>query len=174
MSDLRRQEWGEGGYPPEFRRKVLGLIESGRGVADVAYDLEISEQTINTWRRHERIVDTLEHDAATAPTDQVLTVAAKFDNLIVLIADSAPLHNLAASAGVFGRARRRQAVEAMRRQNEEVALAHLGRHRDILDALRLRDADQVEQLVKTQLMESLTMLLSRLSSKDPLARTYPT
>ena len=43
------------GYPPEFRRKVLDLVESGRSVADVARDLEISEQSIYIWRRQDRI-----------------------------------------------------------------------------------------------------------------------
>jgi transposase-like protein len=43
------------GYPPEFGRKVLDLVESGRGVADVARDLEISGQSIYTWRRQDRI-----------------------------------------------------------------------------------------------------------------------
>lgn len=46
---------GRRGYPPEFRRKVLDLVESGRSVADVARDLEISEQTIYVWRRQDRI-----------------------------------------------------------------------------------------------------------------------
>jgi transposase-like protein len=34
---------------------VLDLVESGRGVADVARDLEISEQTIYVWRHQDRI-----------------------------------------------------------------------------------------------------------------------
>jgi transposase len=46
---------GRRGYPPEFRRKVLDLVEAGRSVADVARDLEISEQSIYTWRRQDRI-----------------------------------------------------------------------------------------------------------------------
>ena len=46
---------GPPGYPAEFRRKVLDLIEAGRSIADVAHDLEISEQTIYTWRRQDRI-----------------------------------------------------------------------------------------------------------------------
>ena len=33
------------GYAPEFRRKVLDLIASGRKVADLARDLEVSGQT---------------------------------------------------------------------------------------------------------------------------------
>lgn len=37
-------------YPPEFRRKVLDLLKAGRTVAQVAHDLQISDQTIYTWR----------------------------------------------------------------------------------------------------------------------------
>ncbi len=43
------------GYPPEFRRRVLDLVESGRSVVDVARDLQISQQTIYVWRRQDRI-----------------------------------------------------------------------------------------------------------------------
>jgi transposase len=43
------------GYPPEFRRKVLDLVESGRSVADVARDLGISDQSIYSWRRQDRV-----------------------------------------------------------------------------------------------------------------------
>ena len=35
--------WGGRGYPPEFRRKVLDLVEAGCKVADVARDLGISD-----------------------------------------------------------------------------------------------------------------------------------
>lgn len=46
---------GRRGYPPEFRRKVLDLLEEGRSVAQVAHDLDISEQSIYAWRRQDRI-----------------------------------------------------------------------------------------------------------------------
>ena len=46
---------GRRGYSPEFRRKVVDLVEAGRTVADVARDLGISEQSIYTWRRQDRI-----------------------------------------------------------------------------------------------------------------------
>ncbi|MGB8331788.1 MAG: transposase [Polyangiales bacterium] len=39
------------GYPPEFRRRVVDLVEGGRRAAEVAVELQISEQTIYTWRR---------------------------------------------------------------------------------------------------------------------------
>lgn len=55
MPDTRRPSWGDGVGPPEFRRKVLDLIEEGRTVAQVAHDLDISEQSIYTWRRQDRI-----------------------------------------------------------------------------------------------------------------------
>jgi transposase len=46
---------GRRGYPPEFRRKIVDLVESGRSVADVARDLGISEQSIYVWRRQDRV-----------------------------------------------------------------------------------------------------------------------
>jgi transposase len=51
---------GRRGYPAEFRRKVLDLVESGRPVADGAKALGISDQTIYTWRRQDRIDKGLE------------------------------------------------------------------------------------------------------------------
>ena len=42
-------------YPAEFRRKVLDLVASGRPIAQVAYDLQISTQVIYTWRRQQLI-----------------------------------------------------------------------------------------------------------------------
>jgi putative transposase len=51
---------GRRGYQPEFRRKVLDLIDAGRKVADVALDLGISTQTIYNWRRQHRIDQGLE------------------------------------------------------------------------------------------------------------------
>jgi transposase len=46
---------GRRGYPPEFRRKVLDLVEAGRPIAEVAKALGISAQSIFTWRRQDRI-----------------------------------------------------------------------------------------------------------------------
>lgn len=46
---------GRRGCPPEFRRKVLDLLEEGRTVVQVAHDLDISEQSIYTWRHQDRI-----------------------------------------------------------------------------------------------------------------------
>lgn len=46
---------GRPGYPAEFRHKVLDLLAEGKSVASVAHDLDVSDQTIYTWRRQDRI-----------------------------------------------------------------------------------------------------------------------
>jgi transposase-like protein len=46
---------GRRGYPLGFRRRALDLIDAGRKVVDVARDLDVSEQTLYTWRRQDRI-----------------------------------------------------------------------------------------------------------------------
>jgi transposase len=51
---------GRRGYPPEFRRKVLDLVEAGRPIAEVAKALGISDQSIYTWRRQDHIDRSLE------------------------------------------------------------------------------------------------------------------
>jgi transposase-like protein len=57
---------GRRGYPAEFRRRVLDLVEAGRRVAEVAEDLGITEQTIYNWRRQDRIDRGLEAGLSTA------------------------------------------------------------------------------------------------------------
>ena len=44
-------------YPEEFRRKVLDLVAVGRPIAQIAADLDISDQTIYGWRKQE-LIDT--------------------------------------------------------------------------------------------------------------------
>ena len=43
------------GYPAEFRRRALDLVASGRPVVEVARLLEVSDQSIYSWRRQELI-----------------------------------------------------------------------------------------------------------------------
>jgi len=43
-------------YPPEFRRRALDLVESGRTVRDVAASLGIAESCLYKWR-HRDLVD---------------------------------------------------------------------------------------------------------------------
>lgn len=43
------------GYPVEFRRKVLDLIEDGKPVAEIAAQLGITAQTVYNWRNQDQI-----------------------------------------------------------------------------------------------------------------------
>ena len=62
---------GAMGCPAEFRRRVVELVESGRKVAEVAADLGISDQTIYTWRRQDRIDRGLEAGLSSAERSEL-------------------------------------------------------------------------------------------------------
>jgi transposase len=46
---------GRRGYPAEFRRRALDLVAEGKPVREVAWLLEVSDQSIYSWRRQEQI-----------------------------------------------------------------------------------------------------------------------
>ena len=63
------------GYPPEFRRRVMDLVEGGRKISELAAELEVSAQTIYTWRRQARVDAGLE--AGVTTSEQAELAAAK-------------------------------------------------------------------------------------------------
>jgi transposase-like protein len=62
---------GRRGYPPEFRRKILDLVEAGRPIAEVAQALGISGQSTYTWRRQDRIDRGLEPGLTSTETAEL-------------------------------------------------------------------------------------------------------
>lgn len=63
-------------YPPEFRRWVIDLIESGQSVAEVAAGLDVSDQTIyNWWNQH--LIDTGRKAGVSSTDNAELTAARK-------------------------------------------------------------------------------------------------
>src|SRR5689334_11449445 len=42
-------------YPPEFSRRALDLVAAGKPVREVARLLEVSDQSIYSWRRQEQV-----------------------------------------------------------------------------------------------------------------------
>jgi len=56
---------GRRGYTAEFRQRVLDLVAAGRRVEDIARDLGISDQTVYSWRRQERVDHGLESGLTT-------------------------------------------------------------------------------------------------------------
>jgi transposase len=65
---------GRNGYPAEFRRRALDLVAAGKKVGEVARLLEVSEQSIYTWRRQEE-VDTGELPGLSSVEREELRVA---------------------------------------------------------------------------------------------------
>ena len=63
------------GYPAEFRRRVIKLVEGGRQIAEVSRELGVSQQTIYVWRRQARIDAGLE--AGVTSAEHAELVAAK-------------------------------------------------------------------------------------------------
>jgi transposase-like protein len=72
---------GRKGYPPEFRQRVLNLVAAGRPVADVARDLGISDQTVYTWRRQERIDQGLEAGLTSAERAELVAARQRIREL---------------------------------------------------------------------------------------------
>ena len=72
---------GRRGYPPEFRRRVLDLIAAGRKIAEVAEDLGISDQTIYTWRRQDRIDRGLEAGVSSAEKAELVAARKRIREL---------------------------------------------------------------------------------------------
>lgn len=62
------------GYPAEFRRRVIDLVEAGRPVAAVAAELGISNQSIYTWRRQARIDAGVEPGMTTAERAELVAL----------------------------------------------------------------------------------------------------
>jgi len=69
------------GYPAEFRRRVVALIESGRKVSEVAAELDVSEQTIYTWWRQSRIDAGLESGLTTLDQAELATAKRRIREL---------------------------------------------------------------------------------------------
>lgn len=69
------------GYPPEFRRRVVELVEAGRPVAEVAADLGISAQSIYTWRRQTRVDAGAEAGLTSAEKAELITARRRIREL---------------------------------------------------------------------------------------------
>ena len=53
-------------YPPEFRAEAVRLTRtSGKSLAQIARELEISSETLRLWRKQADIDDGLRHDGLT-------------------------------------------------------------------------------------------------------------
>ncbi|MEV4179472.1 transposase [Nonomuraea sp. NPDC049709] len=118
---LVRGKWqGRRGYPPEFRRKMLDLLEGGRTAADLARELDISAQTIHTWRRQARIDRGLEAGLTSCEKAELATANRRIAELET---------ELQATRGRSSSATRRRLPKTARSHRGDVRRRHPGRGR---------------------------------------------
>ena len=72
---------GRRGYPAEFRQRVLDLVAAGRRVEDIARDLGISDQTVYSWRRQDRIDRGLETGLTSAERAELISARRRIREL---------------------------------------------------------------------------------------------
>jgi len=72
---------GRRGYTAEFRQRVLELVAAGRRVEDIARDLGISDQTVYSWRRQDRVDRGLESGLTTAERAELISARRRIREL---------------------------------------------------------------------------------------------
>lgn len=106
------------------------------------------------------LVDELERDPENADAELQLSLARRFDELLLTAADNNVVIGLIDSVSVFGWSLRVRAVRAMHADAIEVGRGRIQAHREILDALRARDADRVEALTRRHLTAAIGYFLA--------------
>ncbi len=119
---------------------------------------KVTEQTLDEMAD---LVTALERDPATADPRTQLTLARRFDELLLAAAGNDVVAGLVDTVSVFGWAARIRAVEAMHAKDPDVGLQRIRAHRDILEALRRRDADLVESRCRAHLTDAIDYILAQ-------------
>jgi transposase len=60
-------------YPPEFRRRILGLVRSGRSALSVAQEFDVSRGAIKNWLKQDDIDAGRRDDGLTTDERKELT-----------------------------------------------------------------------------------------------------
>lgn len=60
-------------YPPEFRRKIIELVHSGRSGSQVAEEFKISRQTLSNWLKQDDLDTGRRSDGLTSAENEEVT-----------------------------------------------------------------------------------------------------
>lgn len=116
---------------------------------------KISSGTLDAM---EELVAELESDPQQGDPERQLSLARRFDELLLAAAGNDVLTGLIAPLEVFSWGLRIKAVQMMHR-NPEFGLSRIRAHREVLTALRDHDADRVETLIRRQRTEAVDYLI---------------
>jgi DNA-binding GntR family transcriptional regulator len=117
----------------------------------------------------EVLVEELERHPETGDPEHQLSLAMRFDELLRVAAGNQVITGLIDTVSIFGWALRLRAVQAMH-DTPEVGLRRIREHREILTALRAREADRVEALMRAHLTAGIDYLLEQANGRIALPR----
>jgi DNA-binding GntR family transcriptional regulator len=144
-------------HSEESLRELLYTEAVVRAAAARFATAKISEETLDAM---EALIVELEQDPETGDPEHQLSLARRFDELLLASASNPVLAGLIDTVSVFGWSRRLRAVRAMH-DAPEVGLGQIRAHRRILTALRDRDADRVEVLTREHLTTAINYILTQ-------------
>jgi DNA-binding GntR family transcriptional regulator len=107
-----------------------------------------------------QLIEELERDPEAGDPEDQLALARRFDELLLDAAGNDVITGLIDTVSIFGWSLRVRAVRAMH-ASPEIGLSRIRAHREILTALRARNADRVETLVRLQLTTAIDYLLEQ-------------
>jgi DNA-binding GntR family transcriptional regulator len=116
---------------------------------------KISDDTLDEMQQ---LVNELGRDPEDGDPEHQLTLARRFDELLLAAAGNQVITGLINTASIFGWALRLRAVRAMH-DTPEVGLSRIREHREIVTALRARDANRVETLMRRHLTTGIDYVL---------------
>jgi DNA-binding GntR family transcriptional regulator len=143
-------------HPETTIRELMYAETVIRAAAARFATAKITDATLDEMQA---LVDTLERDMVTADPETQLAQARRFDDLLLAAAGNDIVAGLVDTVSVFGWQIRLRAVQAMHTDSPAVGRSRIRAHRDILAALRVRDATLVETLMRTHLTTALDYLL---------------
>jgi DNA-binding GntR family transcriptional regulator len=144
-------------HSEESLRELLYTEAVVRAAAARFATAKITEETLDAM---EALIVELEQDPETGDPEHQLSLARRFDELLLASASNPVLAGLIDTVSVFGWSRRLRAVRAMH-DAPEVGLGQIRAHRRILTALRDRDADRVEVLTREHLTTAINYILTQ-------------
>jgi DNA-binding GntR family transcriptional regulator len=118
---------------------------------------KISDETLDEM---DEIVEELARDPETSDPEHQLSLARRFDALLHAAAGNQVITGLIDTASIFGWTLRLRAVRAMH-DTPEVGRSRIREHREIVTALRARDADRVETLMRRHLTTGIDYVLKQ-------------
>jgi DNA-binding GntR family transcriptional regulator len=108
----------------------------------------------------QQLVNELGRDPEDGDPEHQLTLARRFDELLLAAAGNQVIAALVDTVSVFGWSLRIRAARAMH-DDPEVGMSRIAEHRNILTALRARDADRVETLMRQHLTTAINYFLEQ-------------